>query len=514
MTGTSGTLPHGWAWARVEDTGSYINGFAFKPEHWESSGRPIIRIQNLTDPTKEFNRTTFGAPEAVRVEPGEILVSWSATLDAFIWKGEPALLNQHIFRVIPEKGLVTPGFLFYLLKESIWEMTKSEHLHGSTMRHINRGPFMAFDVPIPPKKEQARIVDEIEKQFTRLDAAVAALKHIQANLKRYRASVLKTASEGRLVPTEAELARCEGRSYEPASELLKRVLAERRARWEADHRVKLGASGQLPKEDKLKQKYKEPEGPDTSGLPTVPHGWAYVSAQQCASTITDGEHVTPQRSDSGVLLLSARNVLDGKLSLEEVDYIPEDVFEKLTRRLTIEPGDVLLSCSGSVGRSSVAPEGMRFALVRSVAVLKPLCGMGRYLSLALRSSYLQAQIKEKQTQTAQSNIFQGKIRTLVFAIPPLSEQERIVAEVERRFSVVEELEIQVEANLKRADRLRQAILKCAFQGELVPQDPNDEPASVLLGQTRAERETRAVTISEVKRPRRSKAPKVVRVMEG
>ena len=89
-----------------------------------------------------------------------------------------------------------------------------------------------------------------------------------------------------------------------------------------------------------------------------------------------------------------------------------------------------------------------------------------------------------------------------------------MAEVERRFSVVEELEIQVEANLKRADRLRQAILKCAFQGELVPQVPNDEPASVLLGRTRAERETRAVTISEVKRPRRSKAPKVVRVMEG
>ena len=242
----------------------------------------VFRIS--PDPTKEFNRTTFGAPEAVRVEPGEILVSWSATLDAFIWKGEPALLNQHIFRVIPEKGLVTPGFLFYLLKELIWEMTKSEHLHGSTMRHINRGPFMAFDVPIPPKKEQARIVDEIEKQFTRLDAAVAALKHIQANLKRYRASVLKTASEGRLVPTEAELARCEGRSYEPASELLKRVLAERRARWEADHRVKLGASGQLPKEDKLKQKYKEPEGPDTSAC-QLPHGWAYVSAQQCASTI-------------------------------------------------------------------------------------------------------------------------------------------------------------------------------------------------------------------------------------
>src|SRR5437879_8262190 len=131
MTRTDRTLPNGWAWAYVRDTGQYINGFAFKPEHWEGVGRPIIRIQNLTDPTNEFNRTTFDVPKNVSVEPGEILVSWSATLDAFIWRGEPALLNQHIFRVIPEEALVSPTFLFYLLKESIWEMVQSEHLHGS-----------------------------------------------------------------------------------------------------------------------------------------------------------------------------------------------------------------------------------------------------------------------------------------------------------------------------------------------------------------------------------------------
>src|SRR5260370_41080106 len=115
VTGQQSPLPTGWTWASARDTGKYKNGFAFKPEHWETTGRPIIRIQNLTDPAKEFNRTSFDAPHSVRVEPGEILVSWSATLDAFIWNREPAFLNQHIFRVIPQEALVTPTFLFYLL---------------------------------------------------------------------------------------------------------------------------------------------------------------------------------------------------------------------------------------------------------------------------------------------------------------------------------------------------------------------------------------------------------------
>ena len=117
-------------------------------------------------------------------------------------------------------------------------------------------------LPLPPLPEQRRIVAEIEKQFTRLDASVAALKRTQANLKRYRASVLKAACEGTLVPTEAELARAEGRDYEPADRLLDRILAERRARWES--------------QDKRRGQYKEPAAPDTSDLPELPEGWVWA----------------------------------------------------------------------------------------------------------------------------------------------------------------------------------------------------------------------------------------------
>ena len=146
-------LPQGWVIAKIGDTGKYINGFAFKPEHWGVEGRPIIRIQNLTDSSNELNRTNFEPGHEYVVQPNDLLVSWSATLDAYVWRREEAVLNQHIFRVLPDERFVDRKFLYYLLKMAIQQMQKTEHLHGSTMKHINRGPFMDFDVPIAPLPE-------------------------------------------------------------------------------------------------------------------------------------------------------------------------------------------------------------------------------------------------------------------------------------------------------------------------------------------------------------------------
>src|SRR5438552_7611485 len=176
MTSAAIKPRNSWRWGIIGETGRYINGVAFKPTDWTGEGFPIIRIQNLTDASKPLNRTRRKVDDIYKVEPGDLLVSWSATLDAFIWNREPALLNQHIFKVIPDESVVTKRFLFYLLRLAIAQMVKSEHLHGSTMKHINRGPFLAHRIPIPRLDEQQRIVSEIEKHFTRLDAGVASLK--------------------------------------------------------------------------------------------------------------------------------------------------------------------------------------------------------------------------------------------------------------------------------------------------------------------------------------------------
>jgi type I restriction enzyme S subunit len=130
---------------------------------------------------------------------------------------------------------------------------------------------------------------------------------------------------------------------------------------------------------------------------------------------------------------------------------------------------------------------MRFALVRSVAVLRPLIVHAEYVSSALRSPFLQEQVRGKSTQTAQSNIFQGKIRTLIFPLPPESEQQRIVQALEIRHSLLSSIVSQTAVGMRRTGSLRSSILCSAFSGKLVPQDPNDEPASLLLERIRSKR---------------------------
>ena len=152
---------------------------------------------------------------------------------------------------------------------------------GTTFEAIRGDNLRSHPLLLPPLAEQHRIVAEIEKQFTRLDASVAALKRVQANLKRYRASILKSACEGSLVPAEAKLAGAEGRGYEPANVLLERLLAARRARWES--------------QEKRRGKYKEPPAADTSALPQLPEGWAWVTVAQVAE-IQGGIQKQPKRA--------------------------------------------------------------------------------------------------------------------------------------------------------------------------------------------------------------------------
>jgi len=295
-------------------------------------------------------------------------------------------------------------------------------------------------IPVAPPEQQTEIVAELEKQFSLLNEAVANLQRVKANLKRYKASVLKAAVEGRLVETEASIAQREGRSYETGEQLLQRILDERRSKWAG------------------RGKYKEPSSPNANDFCVLPEGWVWASGDQLTSVITDGEHITPRRTPDGVLLLSARNVLNGRLALEDVDYVPEEEYERIARRIEIQAGDVLLSCSGTVGRSCVVPSGLRFTLVRSVAVLRPVIVLAELMAYILQSPLGQSQINDRKTQTAQANLFQGKIRQLVFALPPMAEQVRIVAEVDRLLSINREVESDVDTNLQRAQVLRQAIL--------------------------------------------------------
>jgi len=148
--------------SKLGDVAEFINGVAFKPSDWGENGRPIIRIQNLTDSSKPFNRTFREVDEKYIVKNGDLLVSWSATLGVFIWdQDEDGLLNQHIFRVLPNSKQIDKGYLRHMLTDALIEMKR--HLHGATMQHVNRGEFLSTSIPLPPLAEQKRIAAILDK---------------------------------------------------------------------------------------------------------------------------------------------------------------------------------------------------------------------------------------------------------------------------------------------------------------------------------------------------------------
>ncbi|MBD2667249.1 restriction endonuclease subunit S [Richelia sinica] len=490
-------LQKGWVWVKLGDICSFKNGINFQSSQKGEEGILTIDVLNMYSHsllinTENLYRVNINLNDEYLLKSGDILfVRSSVKREGVGWASlfkpikEDVTFCGFIIRARLNTSNIFPEFITYFFRSSL---AREKIVAGSsqvTITNISQDVLRGFDIPLPPLPEQYRIVAKIEELFTQLDAGVELLKKVKAKLKRYRQTVLKAAVEGNLTKEWREAHQGE---LEPASVLLERILKQRREKWEAEQLAKMQAQGKTPKDDKWKLKYKEAIAPDTSNLPELPNGWCWVSAEQCTSLITDGEHITPERSESGVLLLSARNVQNGWLSLEEVDYVPEHIYKILAKRLVVEPGDVLLSCSGSVGRSCVAPENLKFALVRSVAVLKPFFLMGSFLSYSIRTPLLQSQINEKKTQTAQANIFQGKIKQLVFPLPNLLEQEKIVKEIEYCFSVIDQIEKTVDTNIKRAEKLRQSILKQAFTGQLVPQDSNDEPAEKLLERIKAEKE--------------------------
>ena len=186
-------LPKGWKRTEMGEIGRYLNGKAFKSQDWKSTGRPIIRIQNLTGSGTEFNYYQGEVEDRYVVQPGDLLFSWSATLGTYIWNGPEAVLNQHIFKV---ESNIDKKFHRYLLDFKIQEM--QSQTHGSGMVHITKKSFDAIEVNIPPIEEQRKIVELLEDHLSRLDAALADVKQAKIKAIQFRRSLFKAAFTGNL----------------------------------------------------------------------------------------------------------------------------------------------------------------------------------------------------------------------------------------------------------------------------------------------------------------------------
>ncbi len=458
--------------------------------NYKSAGIPFIRVENLADGYIDGSSVTMFIDEAAdetlkrsRLCSGDVLISIAGTIGriALVRDGNvPANINQALAIIRGTDRVLTPLFLMHFLRSSAAHQRALKDARGGAMNNISLGDVARLDVPIPPKPEQWRIVAEIEKQITRLEAGVGALKRVQANLKRYRAAVLKAAVEGRLVPTEAELARREGRSYEPASELLARLGVVTQPLLA----VSGGAQAGVPVPPTARAK--KLIAPGTTDSPKLPEGWTWATFSQLIWYLRSGTSETASREVTEFPVLRSSAVRPGKIDFDDVNFLSEEQSTK--RENYVRKGDLLITrLSGSVEYVGVC------AFVATTPT-KPLqypdrlfCGNivhgidAQFVVHCFQHKPIREVLERAAKSTAgHQRISMSDLRLLSFPLPPYFEQRRIVAEVERRLSVIDELEMQVEANLKRAERLREAILKRAFEGKLVPQDPRDEPASMLL----------------------------------
>ncbi len=401
---------------------------------------------------------------------------------AAVWKGqaERAKIQKALHRVRFRADEYDPTFAMYFVYYGTITNQFAEHYTGTTIKHLTGAALSQVQFPIPPFNEQRRIVAKIEELFSDLDAGVAALERVKAKLKRYRAAVLKAAVEGKL--TEAW--RKKNRPKETGRQLLDRILRERRCKWEEEQLAAHEKAGKVPPL-KWKDRYKGPSGPDESGLSELPDGWCWASAEQLGHVQLGRQRSPKNRSkDYATKYIRAANITEHGLALDDILDMEFKPNELETYRLAA--GDVVLSeASGSpdqVGKPAIWNAEIQDCCFQNTVIrLRPILRNGQYLLAVFQHYYWNKVFAKVAAGVGINHLSAAKFARLAVPLAPLAEQVQVVAEVERQLSIAQAGESQINANLKRSARLRQSILKRAFEGKLVPQDLNDEPASVLLG---------------------------------
>lgn len=350
------------------------------------------------------------------------------------------------FHVLRPRDGVDPHYVYHFVSSQTFRREAARHMTGAVgLRRVPSAFLESAEIPLPALEEQREIVAELEKQFSRLDEAVANLQRVKANLKRYKASVLKAAVEGRLVETEATMARREGRTYETGEQLLQRILEERRGKWVG------------------KGKYKEPVGLSADYLTQLPHGWASATVDQLGS-VQLGKMLDKQKHTAGTPYRYLRNI-----NVRWGEFDVSDVFEMNfesdeLERFSVRAGDVLVCEGGEPARAAVwraKQTDMKYqkALHRvrfDGAFLPDL------LVIALEHMAKSGALDELYGGSTIKHFTRETFVKLPLPVPPIAEQTRIVAEIDRHLSIIREVETEVDANLQRAQALRQGILAKAF----------------------------------------------------
>ena len=500
-------------WTKLSALGDIIGGgtpSTKEPAYWTDeigwispadltgySAKTIVRG------SKSISRVGLDNSSAKLMPAGSVHFSTRAPIGHVVISSKPIATNQGFKSLVPAPGIFNDYVYYYLMASRDYARKRGS---GTTFLELSRRAFGELPIPLAPKAMQHKIVAKIEDLFSELDKGIESLKAARAKLDVYRQSVLKHAYEGKLTVQwrEENKDRCE-----TSEQLLVRIKQEREARYERQHK-------EWKKDGK---KYSKPQAPkslplltveELAELPELPEGWDWtrfglldieLKRGPFGSSITKSMFVP-----SGFKVYEQGNAIYSDASKGSY-FINDEKYEELSA-FAVLPGDFIVSCAGTVGRIFELPDSAMAGVINQALMRIRINNMilsKRFFATLFESAFFQRKVLSDAKGTAMVNLAGIKELNLVpVAICSMNEQKVIEELLDARLSEVDQCERVIDTSLQQGEALRQAILKRAFSGQLVPQDPNDEPASVLLERIKAEKAARSQINKRTKR-RREKA---------
>ena len=446
MRGTK-EIPKGWAWCKLPQIAQIVMGQSPPSTSYNTEEKGLPFFQGKTEfrdiyptPVKWCN-----SPKKTS-EKDDILISVRAPVGPTNLSPTKACIGRGLAAIHPEGG-IPPIFLLYYFR--IIEPHLASKGTGSTFEAISKKHLQELDFPFPPLNEQQHIVDKIEALLSQVNASHEKLAKVLDIMKQFRQSVLAAAFSGRLT----EQWRKEHPDIENASVLLEKIEKERK--------------------EKFGKKYEELERADNAN---VLEGWMWIKIKNICNLVNGKAFKPSEWASKGLPIIRIQNLNNLEKRFNYCDF---DVDEKYY----IKDGDLLFAWSGTPGTSFGAHIWNRGKAVLNQHIFKVEIDekyLSRHFMKGLFNYNVDEYIRKAHGTAGLSHITKKKFEESFGSIPPLTEQHEIVRQVEALFKQADEIEKRVATATQSAEQITQSILAKAFRGELVPQDPNDEPASVLL----------------------------------
>lgn len=428
-------LPKTWAWIRLGSICEVITkGSSPKWQgiNYTENGLLFITSENVGIEKLLLTERKYVEEKFDKISPrsslkyGDLLtniVGASIGRTALYDLNERANINQAVCVIRLVNIEFAPYVMKYMNSNTAYKIMMEDKVE-TARPNISLTNISDFLIPFPPVEEQQRIVDKINEIMFKIDEYEKIEKELEVLKKQFpinmKDALLQTAMQGKL--TE------QLESDSSVDDLLGVIRKEK---------TQLLQDKKIYKDKKLIENVKDKFEID------MPENWRNVHLQEICTQITDGEHKTPSRVSEyqGYYLLSARNILNGKLVLDDVDYVSKEEYEVISKRCNPHRNDILISCSGSVGRCCLISDDNHYVMVRSAAMIHCLHMNNKYIMYAIQSPYIQAQIDELKKQSVQANLFQSAIASLLVPIPSLEEQQRIVERLETLLPLCEDLKM-------------------------------------------------------------------------